>query len=186
MKYQEIIKELAFGKNIEIGNGEYIINKKIREVIGGVPIYDIQVTSFLNDSVKTFKSLDEFDYKYLSDMENKDLKRCSKCGEIKYNDYYINYENGCTYCSISCLIDGMDSLYGKGEWQLAFNAHKDIDLSKGFILVKGESFDDETVIINGESWRYLDLHWIHYDFNDDFDFDELTMEEIFEGQETDI
>ena len=180
MYFQEIVKKLAENKTLEFGHGEYIIDKKLREVVGGIPIYDIQVQSLLNDDdVKKFKTLDEFDYLYLSDMENKDLKRCHKCGEIKHNDYYVNYENGMVYCGIGCLIDGMNSLYGEGEWKLAFNALKNTDLSKGFILIKENATGDYSVVIDGENWRYLDLQWVHYDFKGDNDFIDVSMEDVF-------
>lgn len=186
MYYQEVIKKLASNKGSELLFGEYIVSKKLREVVGGISIYDIEVTSLNDGSSERFETLHDLDVYCLNNMESQGLKRCINCGTVTNQDYYYHNEDDVVLCDISCLTNYMNTSYGIGNWYFASMLLDNPDLSKGMILVKATDTVNVDVVLNGMSWRYLDVKMIHNHSSEDSDWNDETMEDIFADQNFNI
>ena len=183
MYYQEVISKLASNKGNELWFGDYVINKKLREVVGGISIYDIEVINLSDGSSEVFETLHNLDINCLNNMKPQGLKRCMNCGKITSSDYYYNYETASAFCSIDCLVKDMNAFYGIGNWTFASMLLDNPDLGKGMLLVKATDTDNVDVVLNGISWRYLDVQLIHNHFSEDSDLNDETMEDIFADQD---
>lgn len=183
MYYQDIISSLSSNKKEKLFFGEYIIEKKLREVVGGIPIYDIEVTNLNDGTSERFETLHDLDVHCLNNMESHGLKRCINCGTVTNQDYYYHNEDDVTLCDIGCLTNYMNSNYGIGNWYFASMLLDNPDLTKGLLLVKATDTDNVDVVLNGISWRYCDVQIIHNHFPEDSDLNDETMEDIFADQD---
>lgn len=186
MYYQEIISKLAANDDNELWFGDYVINKKLREVVGGISVYDIEVINLLDGSSEVFETLHDLDIHCLNNMKPQGLKRCMNCGKVTSNSYYYNYETASAFCSIDCLVKDMNAFYGIGNWTFASMLLEKPDLSKGMVLVKEDEESEFTSIVrDGVSWRYMDIQMIHDDKIVDPSWQDRAMEDIFDDQDFD-
>ena len=183
MYYQDIISSLSSNKKEKLFFGEYIIEKKLREVVGGIPIYDIEVTNLNDGTSERFETLHDLDIYCLNNMESHGLKRCINCGTVTNQDYYYHNEDDVTLCDIGCLTNYMNNSYGIGNWYFASMLLDNPDLGKGMLLVRATDTDNVDVVLNGISWRYLDVQLIHNHFSENSFCDDETMEDIFADQD---
>lgn len=183
MYYQELIKKLASNKGSELLFGEYLVSKKLREVVGGISIYDIEVTSLMDGSSERFETLHKLDVNCLNNLTSQGLKRCISCGTVTSDNYYYNEEDGVVLCGIGCLTNYMNNSFGKGNWCFASMILDNANLDNGMILAKVNDSEYSDVLINGEEWRYVDIKVIHDPAFDDFVWNEDSMEDLFSGND---
>ena len=139
MRFEEIVLKLTTEEIIQIASGAIQIKKKLREIIGGIPVYSFYI-EFLKekrDSME-FNSYHEMEeYSYIS-LENI-FKRCSCCEEIPLEGYYFNNETNDVFCCYTCLVEWMNKEFGLGHWQLGTG---DINKHKFYIEVDKELIDE--------------------------------------------
>lgn len=123
MKFDNIVSNLAKDEVISINNGEVIINKKIKSVIGGVPVYNILVSFPVDGHMPIeFESIDELDDFSIINDKGLDLRRCLACGDLPEEGYYHDEETGNYYCCIDCLKEWMDKVHSQWNWNIITEA----------------------------------------------------------------
>ena len=127
MKFEHIPQALDKDDCIEINNGEVMIKKKLKCVIGGVNIYQIMV-DFPKERLEPifFNTLDELDDWSISNFMT-NIRRCLICGEIpiameqfeqdKEPGYFYDEEVNQYYCCEDCRNNWFEQVYGKGNFK---------------------------------------------------------------------
>lgn len=138
MKFEHIPQALDKNDCILINNGEVMIKKKLKCVIGGVSIYKIMV-DFPKGNFKPlyFDTLDELDDWSLMNKGEQNLRRCDVCGEIpvameqveqdKEAGYFYDEEMNQHYCCEECRNKWFEQLYGKGNFKFEEESFMDIN-----------------------------------------------------------
>ena len=138
MKFEHIPQALDKNDCIMINNGEVMIKKKLKCVIGGVSIYKIMV-DFPKGNFKPlyFDTLDELDDWSLMNKGEQNLRRCDVCGEIpvameqveqdKEAGYFYDEEMNQHYCCEECRNKWFEQLYGKGNFKFEEERFMDIN-----------------------------------------------------------
>ena len=138
VKFEHIPQALDKDDCIMINNGEVMIKKKLKCVIGGVNIYKIMV-DFPKGNFKTlyFDTLDELDDWSLMNRSEQNLRRCDVCGEIpvameqfeqdKDSGYFYDEEMNQHYCCEECRNKWFEQVYGKGNFKFEEGNFMDIN-----------------------------------------------------------
>lgn len=138
MKFEHIPQALDKNDCILINNGEVMIKKKLKCVIGGVSIYKIMV-DFPKGNLKPlyFDTLDELDDWSLMNKGEQNLRRCDVCGEIpvameqveqdKEAGYFYDEEMNQHYCCEECRNKWFEQLYDKGNFKFEEESFMDIN-----------------------------------------------------------
>lgn len=138
MKFEHIPQALDKDDCIMINNGEVMIKKKLKCVIGGVSIYQIMV-DFPKGRLEPlyFDTLDELDDWSLMNKKEQNLRRCIVCGEIpvameqfeqdKESGYFYDKEMNQHYCCEACRNKWFEQIYGKGNFKFEDGAFMGID-----------------------------------------------------------
>ena len=116
MKLDELIRSVIDGEVVELGRYEVLVSKALREITGGVEIYDIQVEETAPGERDVFKTFEAFANEDCNIANN---FKCNSCGEYidRPDGFYVDNEMfGTFYDSFGCLVE-------------AFNAFQSPDLS---------------------------------------------------------
>lgn len=152
MNMNGVVAKLAKGEVVKIRNGETTIKKKLSSIIGGVPVYDLEV-SCGGIFVKDIKDINELKTgAMIQDIPT--MIVCSECGEIIEGDYYINEEEDIAYCGYRCLEKWMNEKFGENNWR-----NKDFSLDAFQIRVSEEEARTLDCVVKdfGEWWRDYDI-----------------------------
>lgn len=139
MKFEDMFIKLTTNGVVEIAGGEIQIKKKLKEVIGNIPVYNIYV-DFPKDQKEPieFNNVEELNEYSIASMDGA-LRRCMECGEFPEKGYFYDYEMQQTYCSYTCLIKCMNGVYGDDGWRIVVGK----DNLQFFIEVKSNEFNDD-------------------------------------------
>ena len=176
MKFDEIVGRLATQDVVEINGGAVMLKKKVKEVIGGVPIFNIIVDRVADDEeLLEFETIDELDDFSIMNERGISICRCCECGGFPEKGYYHDNELSQDYCSFECLLKWFTTVWGTGNWTTMitddFNAEFEI-----WVKVREEQAQELDTFkkINGEYWRKYDLVYIPpYDFPSSNDKEDL-------------
>ncbi|MBD5508847.1 MAG: hypothetical protein HDR05_12590 [Lachnospiraceae bacterium] len=174
MKVEHIALELSKDNIVELGVDGTTIDKSIRCIIGGIPVYDIKVSTydgFVSNTVKDFEEL----YERATFNEIGGVHKCSMCEEIIDKVYYINNEHKMYFCCWNCLVKFMDETFGTGQWKMEDDTDFMVKVSEEEALAL-----DDVVKIGGEWWRNIDIMYVNSDFNF---AEEVSIQEFLETDE---
>ena len=159
MRLENLISELAAHDTVSVAGGEVQFGKCLKEVIGGVPIYDIWAlrTGECAERV-VFANFEEID-DFLLESDSS-FRICSHCQEFAGDmGYYIDNETGNEFCSLNCLTSYLNELYGKDNWSTMVGKE---DFFNIYIAVpeEQEQYYDNLKKVNGRYWRKYDITYV--------------------------
>lgn len=145
MTWEQVFNKLAKEETVHVGP-EAVINARLRAKIADVLFYDLEVhyatiDGFEKEVVQTQAELQE-----IIEREPAFIK-CNHCGEIvDYNEgYWADQERGIEYCSIKCLAEEMNRVFGADGWRIIhYKLDKSINLEE---LLENKSVSNRPVMI---------------------------------------
>lgn len=190
MKLDELIRSVIDGEVVELGRYEVLVSKALREITGGVEIYDIQVEETASGERDVFKTFEAFANEDCNIANN---FKCNLCGEYidRPDGFYVDNEMfGTFYDSFGCLVEAFNARYGNDGWTTMLNLHlpEEDDALVGVCLddfaihvrlKEDDKYFGEVIIDEkGQAWRRYNIEFISEKFESDFDIgDEKFWEE---------
>lgn len=123
IEFDSIIEKLANNEVVSIANGEVMITRKLKCLVGNVPVYNI-LLKVLNESETEYDLFEFEDFIELNEFsiineQGVSMDRCILCGRFPEKGYYKDLETGNEFCSYACVVKWFNDLYGKGNWKPA-------------------------------------------------------------------
>lgn len=162
MRFQDILTELIADDVVQIAGGEIQIKKKLREIIGGIPVYNFYM-DFPKErreplEFTSYHEMEEYSYGNLCNL----FKRCINCEELAEHGYYMNNETNHVFCSYPCLVNWMNNEFGIGHWQVGTGTDEKlqfyVEIDKCF--VEDFSSDCNYIKQDGRYFREYDIEYI--------------------------
>ena len=162
MRFQDILTKLIADDVVLIAGGAIQIKKKLREIIGGIPVYNFYMDfpEEGNEPIEftSYHEMEEYSYGSFSNL----FKRCICCEEIPEHGYYKNNETNHVFCSYSCLVNWMNNEFGIGHWQVGTGSFKKlqfyVEIDK--CIVEDFSSDCNYIEQDGRYFREYDIEYI--------------------------
>lgn len=167
MKFDEVVSNLAKNDYVDINGGAIVLKKKVSEVIGGIPVYNIMVDRVKDkEEPLTFETMDGLDDFSIGNMQGISICRCCECGSFPEKGYYHDFEMEQDYCSFECVLKWFNQVWGLGNWNTMLGG--DFDDFQIWVKVSEEQVVglDSFKKVDGEYWRKYNLKYIPpYDFS---------------------
>lgn len=178
IEFDSIIEKLANDETVSVAKGEVLITRKLKCLIGNVPVYNILLKVLNEDKMEydlfefeDFIKLNEFS---LINEQGVSMDRCILCGGLPEEGYYRDNENGNVFCSYACVVKWFNDVYGQGNWKPASMMLSGFDkLNKDKFMIRNTETD---------TWREYDMQYICIN-NTLEDEDIGTEESIFDSLE---
>ena len=162
MRFQDILTKLIADDVVLIARGEVQIKKKLREVIGGIPVYNfyMEFPKERREPIEftSYHEMEEYSYGNLSNL----FRRCICCEEIPEHGYYMNKETNHMYCNYSCLVKWMNDEFGIGHWQVGTGTEEKlqfyVEIDKS--LIEEFSLDCNYIKQENRYFREYDIEYI--------------------------
>lgn len=156
IEFDSIIETLANDESVSVANGEVLITRKLKCLIGNIPVYNI-LLKVLNESGTEYDLFEFEDFTELNEFsiineQGVSMDRCILCGGLPEEGYYKDNETGNEFCSYACVVKWFNELYGQGNWKPASMMLNGFEgLNKDKFLIR----DVET-----DTWREYDIQYI--------------------------
>ena len=159
------MNQLAKNDAVMINGGEVIVVKDLREIIGGLPIYDITV-SFIkeNKPAMRFHDMAEFVDYCIEPHADGIIPFCLTSGQFPEDGYLINNEDGEMFSNKKELEDYLTDVYG--SLKVEFDNFDGMTYYKEVENIEFEAGHKEEVFEEDDRlWRKLDITFVdRYDF----------------------
>lgn len=167
MKFEDVVLKLCAGESVVLGNGKIVVFKKMKEILAGVPVYNICMTFEDGSEPMEFDSVIDFNEQTIINKHGKNCFRCLVCGGFAENDgYYSDLETGGTYCSKECLTKYMNETFGEDSWMPISESPVKIRGIDGDFIVKIEAAEisqydiNEVYQIGEDYWRSYGIYFV--------------------------
>lgn len=160
MNFDNIISSLSNDEVVVIADGEVMIKPKLKKIVGGMQVYEIMIDINRKDAKPIYLgSIDELDDFSICNKDGISLRRCSVCGDFAEHGYFVDHESLSEFCSIKCLSDFMNNVFGFGHW---FADTDDFGSLLFFVESKQDDIEDDLLTIkrNDKRWRPYDIECI--------------------------
>lgn len=156
IEFDSIIQKLANDETVSVANGEVLIARKLKCLIGNVPVYNI-LLKVLNEAKTEYNLYDFEDFTELNEFsinneQGVSMDRCILCGGLPEKGYYKDNENGNEFCSYACVVKWFNDLYGQGNWKPASMMFSGLDSqNKDKFMIKD---------VDTGAWNEYDIQYI--------------------------
>lgn len=172
MRLTELIQKMAQEESVNINGGEVTVFNKLKEIIGGVPIYDI-VVSFNKEEYEqiSFESIEDF-IQYCIDPHNDGgtIPFCLYSGQFPEDGYILYNETNDMFRNTAEFEKYLDEVFD--SWKVEFDTFDGMTYYKEVMNIEFEAGHKEDVFEEDDRlWRKLDVTFVgKYDFTDNISF----------------
>lgn len=180
MKLDELIRSVIDGEVVELGRYEVLVSKALKEITGGVEVYDILVEDAASGEREVFKTFEAFANEECNIANN---FKCNSCGEYidRPDGFYVDNERfGIFYDSFGCLAEAFNARYGNDGWTTMLNLHlpeEDAlvgvcldDFAIHVRLKEDDKYFGEVIIDEkDQAWRRYNIEFIPEKFDTDIE-----------------
>lgn len=172
MRLTELIQKMAQEESVNINGGEVTIFKNLKEIIGGVPIYNI-VVSFNKEEYEqiSFESTEDF-IQYCIDPHNDGgtIPFCLYSGQFPEDGYILYNETNDMFINTAEFEKYLDEVFD--SWKVEIDNFDGMTYYKEVMNIEFETGHKEEVFEEDDRmWRKLDVTFVgKYDFIEDISF----------------
>lgn len=165
MQFSKIISELVAGHEVELQNGDVILQREIADITGGIPRYRIKLINLKSGMEPLYyDTFDEFDEAVSIFVDDEAaIKKCVVCNEyIEDFGYYYDEEQDVCYDNYGCVVKDFNIRFGKGNWSFKDNGFFTSDLAI-IVKVSADDIDDYPDVFkqNDEWWRPYHIKYVN-------------------------